>query len=115
MIDIFSAKEFTILDVTGKVSLDGTAEFDFVNHYAPPPNMDFAFLQAGSLTGDFTSLKFIGANCPTCTFNLSTLSLETGSTAPTATTPEPGTLILFGTGLLGMCYALGHAKRRLNA
>lgn len=102
VIDIASATDFSILDVSGKVSLDGTADFDFLNGYIPAPNTDFAFLKAGSVAGDFTTLEFTNLyGCTTCTFNLATLSLDMGSQAP-STTPEPGTLVLFATGLLGL-------------
>lgn len=114
VIDISSTTDFSILDVTGKASLDGTAEFDFLNGYIPGPNTDFAFLQAGSVAGDFSALDFVGINCPSCTFNLSTLSLDTGSTPPSSAVPEPGTLVFFATGLLGMCYMLQHTNRRVK-
>jgi hypothetical protein len=61
LVDISSATDFSILDVSGKASLDGTAEFDFLNGYIPGPNTDFTFLEAGSVAGDFTSLEFMGS------------------------------------------------------
>jgi hypothetical protein len=92
------------LDVTGKASLDGTVDFDFLG--VPGPNTDFAgFLKAGSVTGDFTAVNIVGINCPTCRFDPSTLSLDTGSAQPTPS-PELGSLILFGTGLLGLVFLL---------
>jgi hypothetical protein len=109
LIDISGPKDFSILDVTGEALLDGTAEFDFLNGYVPGPNTSFAFLEAGSVVGDFTSLSFINPpfnnlRCPTCTFNPKTLSLDTGSTPPT--TSEPGTLLLFGTGFFASFWLL---------
>jgi PEP-CTERM motif len=116
LIDISSATDFSILDVSGKASLDGTAEFDFLSGYVPAPNTDFAFLEAGSVAGDFSSLDVVGIRCPSCTFNLNTLSLDTGSMSPSRNTvPEPGTLIMFASGLLGMCYVLQRTRRRVNA
>jgi PEP-CTERM motif len=108
LIDISGATDFSVLDVTGEASLDGTAKFDFLNGYVPGANTDFPFLEAGSVIGDFASLDFIGIKCATCTFDLSTLSLDTGSTAPSPAVPEPGTLVFFATGLL----ALGSVLRR---
>lgn len=107
VIDIASATDFSMLDVSGEASLDGTVDFDFLDGYVPGANTDFAFLQAGSVAGDFSALGFMGINCPSCTFNLRTLSLDTGSTPPGAETPEPGTLVLFATGmLLGLAWLL---------
>ncbi len=112
LIDIASASDYSILDVSGEASLDGTVDFDFLNGYVPGTNTDFAFLQAGSVLGDFASVDISGITCPTCTLNLSTLSLDTGNTPPTPPpVPEPGTLILFGTGLLASFFLL-HRKSR---
>jgi hypothetical protein len=109
VIDISSAKDCSILGVTGKASLDGIVEFNFLNGYVPGANTDFGFLKAGSAMGDFTGLHFINLNCPTCAFDLNTLSLDTGSNVPTS--PEPGTLVVLGTGLLGLAWLL---RRRLS-
>lgn len=102
VIDIASATDFSMLDITGAASLDGTVDFDFLNGFVPGPHTDFAFLTAGSVAGDFSSLDFTGIKCSSCTFNLNTLSLDIGSTPPSSATPEPGTLALFGTGLLAL-------------
>lgn len=100
LIEMTPGGSVPVLDVTGKASLDGTLDFEF--GYVPGANMDFAFLTAGNVTGDFTEVEITGINCPTCTFNLSTLSVDTGSTAPTA--PEPDTLVLLATGLLTLAW-----------
>jgi hypothetical protein len=114
LIDISGPTDFSVLDVTGEASLDGTAEFDFLNGYVPGPNTDFPFLEAGSVIGEFASLDFIGIKCPTCTFNLSTLSLDTGGTAPSPAVPEPGTLIFFATSLLALGSVLRCKSRHVS-
>jgi hypothetical protein len=106
LVDIASATDFSILKVTGKASLDGTVDFDFLNGYVPGPNTDFAFLKVGNVAGDFTTLEFTNLyDCTTCTFNLTTLSLEIGSHAP-SDVPEVSPLILFATGSLGLAAVL---------
>ncbi len=114
VIDIAGATDYSILDVSGEASLDGAVDFDFLNGYVPGANTDFAFLEAGSVAGDFSALDVMGINCPSCKFNLSTLSLDTGDTPPTfgSPVPEPGMLILFGTGLLGLVALL--LKQRIR-
>jgi hypothetical protein len=93
VIDIASATDFSMLDVTGQASLDGTVDFDFLNGYVPAPNTDFTFLEASSSIGAFTGFDFTNGSCPTCSFQV-------------RTTPEPGSLILFGTALLGLAALL---------
>jgi hypothetical protein len=96
------------LNITGQASLDGTLYVDFIR-IVPGPNTDFPILKAGSITGDFTTVNIVGITCPTCFFDPSTGTLDMGS-SPSGT-PEPGSLILFGTGLLGMACLL---RRKLR-
>ncbi|MGH9404043.1 MAG: PEP-CTERM sorting domain-containing protein [Terriglobia bacterium] len=104
VIDISSLTDFTVLDVTGTATLDGAVDFDFFDGYVPAANTAFPFLEAGYVSEDFTSLDFTGINCPTCFFDPYTLTLDIGSTppGPSSDTPEPASMILFGTALLSM-------------
>ncbi|HEV2499489.1 MAG TPA: hypothetical protein VGY31_07930 [Terriglobia bacterium] len=114
VIDISSATNYTMLDVIGNATLDGIVEFDFLNGYVPGANTDFAFLHVtGSVSGGFAGLTFTGINCPTCILDLSTMSLDTGGTPPSPinTTLEPRSLLLFGTGLLGLTWTLRRTLR----
>jgi hypothetical protein len=100
VIDIASATDFSMLDIIGAASLGGTVDFEFLNGYVPAPNSEFTFLEASSITGGFRTFDFTNGSCPTCSFQM-------------RTTPEPGSLILFGTALLGLA-ALLLRKRTLR-
>jgi fibronectin-binding autotransporter adhesin len=117
LIDIASLTDFSSLDVTGNASLDGTVEFDFLNGYVPQASDTFAFLDAASVSGDFSSFDFVGIDCPGCTAGFdtadSTFSLQMSGLNPTASTPEPGTLGLLAMGLIAL--SLAARRRRLRA
>jgi hypothetical protein len=100
VIDIASAEDYSTLDISGTASLDGIVDFDFLNGYVPAANTDFTFLKADSITGAFSAFDFTNGSCPTCSFQV-------------RTTPELGSLTLFGTGLLGLASLL--LKKRTRA
>ncbi len=109
LIDITSLTDFSSLDITGSATLDGTVEFDFLNGYVPQANDTFAFLDAASVTGNFSSYDFAGIDCASCTAGFNgtdfRFSLDTGAMSPTSTTPEPGALGLLVPGLLALAWA----------
>ena len=109
LIGISSLTDFSSLDITGNATLDGAVEFDFLNGYVPQANDTFAFLDATSVTGDFSSFDLVGITCASCTAGFNgtnfTFSLDMGGTPPTSvSTPEPATLLLLITGLLAMTW-----------
>jgi len=109
LIDISSLTDFSSLDISGNAALGGTVQFDFLNGYVPQANDTFAFLDAASVSGDFSSVDFAGIDCASCTAGFNgtdfRFSLDTGGMGPTSTTPEPGALGLLVTGLLALAWA----------
>ncbi len=103
--------------VTGPASLDGTLEVTLEDGFIPTVGEQFFFLDftAGELSGTFAD--FLGQ---TFDNGLEKWDLSYNNTAgdlvltavanTTTTTPEPGSLLLFGTGLLGLAALL--RKRR---
>jgi len=98
--------DFSVLDVSGLATLDGTVDFTAVNGFTPGAGDDFTFLLFGEKSGDFSKIVFTNWTCPTgdtCTevLGANTLSLVI-SASQTTSTPEPSTLLLLGAGLTGL-------------
>ena len=107
------AGEFSILDVSELASLDGAVDFTAVNGFTPDAGDEFTFLLFGTTLGNFSGMDFTNWSCPvgdTCTdvFGLNSLTLDitgpggSGGGGGTMATPEPSSLILLCTGLLGL-------------
>jgi len=110
---------FDQLTVTGAASLNGTLNLDLINGFVPTIGSTFDILNALSLTGTFATVTGTGINSSehfTVLYNSNNVTLDVvAGMGPLAAnlplsspTPEPGTLLLLGTGLA----ALGSYWRR---
>jgi autotransporter-associated beta strand protein len=108
------------LHVAGKASLDGNLDVDTVNSFLFPVGTTTYgdVLSYSSLSGDFSGFDYNGTACKSngvdtwlCGTHL-TFSLLTGTTSGlrVVRTPEPGTISVLATGLLGLI-ALRHRRR----
>ncbi len=119
MIDLggTGAGQFSVLSISGTAMLDGTVEFMAVNGFAPGIGDSFTFLLASlGVSGTFADEPPVLTNfvCPagaTCTDVYGPTSVTFEINKSTTVTPEPGTLLLLGTGLLGLGGYLGRARK----
>jgi hypothetical protein len=101
---------YSVLDVGGLATLDGTVEFTLVDGFTPQAGDVFSYLLSGSLAGDFTHTEFTNWSCPqddSCTSGPNgslDIAVQTASSVP-----EPSPLALLALGTLGM---LSQRKRR---
>jgi len=102
--------QYGVLDVSGVGAFDGTLSLDFIDGFAPLKGDIFVFIDDNTATFDFANTDILGLkpgflyseNFSDGQFTLT--ALNNGQSA----TPEPGALILLGSGLLG----LGVLERR---
>ncbi|MGH9397504.1 MAG: PEP-CTERM sorting domain-containing protein, partial [Terriglobia bacterium] len=108
---------FDVLDVGALASLNGTLDISLNNGFMPVNNEQFVILDAmGGLNGTFSTIMgqdFGPGNADSWNIsylnNKVTLTANIGKTSPT---PEPASLMLFGTGLLGLAWV---TRRRMRA
>ncbi len=112
--------QFSVLSITGSAALDGTVEFMAVNGFTPGIGESFTFLLASlGVSGTFADQPplLTGFVCPTgatCTDVYGPTSVTFEINNSTTVTPEPGTLLLLGTGLLALG-ALAKKRRSVGA
>ena len=110
---INSATAFGQVNVAGSASLNGTLDILLATGYNPAVGTSFTFLDAnpGQLYGTYASILNDIFNSSTekwlVSYNYAggSVSLTAATNIPT-TTPEPGTFLLLGSGLLSMAYGV---------
>jgi fibronectin-binding autotransporter adhesin len=109
--------QFSVLSISGTANLGGMVDFTALGGFTPGAGETFTFLLASlGVSGTFADQPPVLTNfvCPigsTCTDVYGPNSVSFEISASTTPTPEPGTMILIGTGLL----SLGGLTRRKKA
>ena len=110
------AGDYSLLSISGAANLGGALDFTSLDGFAPTIGDEFTFLTFGSFTGDFSSVVFTNFACPVgavCeeVFSANSLTLEI-LPEQSVPTPEPGSFLLLGSGLLACC---GYLRKRSRA
>jgi hypothetical protein len=106
-----------LLNVTGDATLGGTSQLDilFEDGFVPTPGEMFTIMDMSSLSGEFSNAPDTGFTMDDWNWAISydsaghDITLTAESPTGPISTPEPGTLGLLVTGLLGLIF-LGRKK-----
>lgn len=114
---IDSISSFDVTDIAGGLTLGSNSVLDIMlgSGFDPTVGTSFTIMDVGSLNGTFGSIlndSFNnGAEDWTVAYNSNDIVLTAAARRPT---PEPASLFLFGTGLLGMAWALRRRRAASN-
>ncbi|MGH9375075.1 MAG: PEP-CTERM sorting domain-containing protein, partial [Terriglobia bacterium] len=109
-LDIASATDYDSLNITGNGTFDGIINLDFIDGFAPSTGDNFDFIiDNGAFAWSPSSLNFLGITPGTYTTDLTggfgltaTSNWAGGPPPPPSSTPEPATVVLLATGILGL-------------
>jgi len=107
-----AGSQFDLVAITQMATLSGTLDINLINSFIPSNGETFTFLTAGGgVSGIFGTIN--GLNYSYGHFNViyNANSVELDFVGNQTGTPEPGTFLLLGTGLISLAYG---ARRRMK-
>ena len=107
-----AGSEFDLLAITQMATLSGTLDISLINSFLPSNGQIFTFLTAGGgvngIFGTVNGLNYANGHF-TIAYNSNSVQLD--FVGNQTGTPEPGTLLLLGSGMLSLSYGV---RRRIK-